>query len=243
MLVSNRYDFFFAYCGKLTATVEHGSWNQVLKKKSTKGTQAAGPGDSGWQARKSAATRDQIISSAIRCIVEFSYSNTTMMKISEKAGLSRGATLHHFPSKMDIIRAVVDYLHDKQIQAFRRAIREIPADADMAHLAVQAYSANVNHPIYIALFELSVAARTDNELREILHPAQQAFDREWYETAWDLFPEWQSDRRSFDLALNLCQQLMEGMAISNLTHARNYDKDQLLSYLEEKVRELRPSNP
>ena len=57
--------------------------------------QPSGPGDSGWQARKSAATRKQIISAAIRCIVELSYSRTTMMKISEKAGLSRGATLHH----------------------------------------------------------------------------------------------------------------------------------------------------
>jgi AcrR family transcriptional regulator len=213
----------------------------MLKKKMKAEIQATGPGESGWQARKSAATRDQIISSATRCIVELSYSKTTMMKISEKAGLSRGATLHHFPSKKDIIRAVVDYLHDKRIQAFRRAIREIPEDADMAHLAVQAYSVNVNHPIYTALFELSVAARTDDELREILHPAQLAFDREWYETAWDLFPDWHSDRKSFDLALNLCQQLMEGMAISNLTHARDHDRDQLLSYLEEKVRELRPS--
>jgi len=38
----------------------------------------------------------------------------------------------------------------------------------MAHLAVQAYSARLNHPIYVALFELSVAARTDNELKKIL---------------------------------------------------------------------------
>ena len=204
--------------------------------------QPSGPGETGWQARKSAATRDQIISSAVRCIVELSYSKTTMIKISEKAGLSRGATLHHFPSKMDIIRAVVDYLHEKRIQAFRISIKEIPKDADMAHLAVQAYSAQVNHPIYVALFELSVAARTNNELEEILRPAQLAFDREWYETAWDLFPEWHADRQAFDLALNLSQQLMEGIAISNFTHARKYDKDQLLSYLEEKVRELKPAD-
>ena len=213
----------------------------TVKRKAAATAQPSGPGEIGWQARKSAATRDQIISSTIRCIVELSYSNTTMMNISEKAGLSRGATLHHFPSKMDIIRAVVGYINEIRIEAFRRSIKEIPKDADMAHLAVQAYSANVNHPIYIALFELSVAARTENELKEILYPAQLAFDREWYETAWDLFPEWHSDRKSFDLALNLSQQLMEGIAITNFTHARNYDKDQLLVYLEEKVRELKPS--
>lgn len=208
-------------------------------KKSEK--QPAGPGEIGWQARKSAATRDQIISAAIRCIVESSYSKTTMMKISEKAGLSRGATLHHFPSKMDIICAVVAYLHEKRIQAFRRSIKDIPTDADMAHMAIQAYSDHVNHPIYVALFELSVAARTDQELREILHPAQIAFDREWYQTAWDLFPDWQADREAFDLALNLSQITMEGMAIRNFTHARKYDRKRLLQYLEEKIRELKPA--
>ncbi len=201
-----------------------------------------GPGETGWQAQKSAATRKQIISAAIRCIVESSYSKTTMMKISEKAGMSRGATLHHFPSKMDIIRAAVDYLHEKRLQAFRRSIKDIPKHADMAHLAVQAYSAQLNHPIYVALFELSVAARTDKKLKKILVPAQLAFDREWYQTAWDLFPEWHSDRKAFDLALNLCQQLMEGMAISNFTHPRKTDTQQLLNYLEEKVGELKPTS-
>ena len=201
---------------------------------------AAGPGDSGWQARKSAATRNQIISAAVRCITECSYSKTTTMKIADMAGLSRGATLHHFPSKMDIIRAAVDYLHEKRLQAFRRSIKEIPKDADLVHVAVQAYWEHVNHPIYVAFFELSVAARTDKELREILRPAQLAFDQEWYTTAKEVFPQWQSDPQAFDLALNLTQQLMEGMAISYFTHAREDNKELLLTYLEEKVRELKP---
>lgn len=206
----------------------------------SEGQLPSGPGESGWQARKSAATRNQIINAAIHCIVELSYSNTTTLKIAEKAGLSRGATLHHFPSKMDIIKAAVEYLHEKRLQAFRRSIQEIPKDADLPHMAVRAYWTHVNHPIYVALFELSVAARTDEELRKILRPAQLAFDQEWYETARELFPEWQSDPEAFDLALNLCQQLMEGMAISRFTHAREDDKDKLLDYLEEKIRELKP---
>ncbi|HKJ15937.1 MAG TPA: TetR/AcrR family transcriptional regulator [Xanthomonadales bacterium] len=200
----------------------------------------SGPGESGWQARKSAATRNQIITAAIQCIVELSYSNTTTLKIAEKAGLSRGATLHHFPSKMDIIRAAVEYLHEKRLQAFRRSIKEIPNDADLPRMAVRAYWAHVNHPIYVAFFELSVAARTDEDLRNILRPAQLAFDKEWYEIAREVFPEWQSDPEAFDLALDLCQQLMEGMAISRFTHAREDDKEVLLNYLEQKIRELKP---
>ncbi len=78
-------------------------------------------------------------------------------------------------------------------------------------------------------------------MREILHPAQLAFDREWYQTAWDLFPEWHGDRAAFDLALNLSQIAMEGMAIRNFTHARDYDRERLLEYLEERIGELKPS--
>ena len=138
---------------------------QSIQKKKTL-ERPAGPGETGWQAQKSAATRKQIIGAVIRCIVESSYSKTTIMKISEKAGMSRGATLHYFPSKMDIIRAAVDYLHEKRLQAFRRSIKDIPAGANVAHLVVQAYSAQLNHPIYVALFELSVAARTDKNSRK-----------------------------------------------------------------------------
>jgi len=213
------------------------SQNRTEKAKSA----PQGPGDMGWQARKSEATRNQIIGAAIRCIVESSYSNTTTMKIAEKAGLSRGAMLHHFPSKLDIIRAVVDYLHEKRLQAFRRSIKEIPADADRVRLAVRSYWEHVNHPLYIAIFELAVAARTDEDLRQILHPAQRAFDRAWYETAREVFPEWQSDPEAFDLALNLTQQLMEGMSISHFTHARETDQEALLDYLETRLRELKPA--
>jgi AcrR family transcriptional regulator len=213
---------------------------KAKRRNPAKDKQPIAAGQEGWQARKSAATRDQIISAAIRCIVESSYSRATTMKIAESAGLSRGATLHHFPSKMDIIRAAVDYLHEKRLQAFRRSIREIPPGADMVHLAVHSYWAHVNHPIYVAFIELSVAARTDPELREILRPAQLAFDHEWYTTAREVFPEWQSDPKAFDLALNLTQQLMEGMAISFFTHARQDNKELLLGFLEEKLRELKP---
>ena len=50
----------------------------------------------GWQAQKSASTRTQIIEAAIKCFIECGYSRTTTTLIAEKAGLSRGAMLHHF---------------------------------------------------------------------------------------------------------------------------------------------------
>src|SRR5579871_6267699 len=79
----------------------------------------------GWQAQKSASTRTLIIEAAIKCLVELGYARTTTTVIAEKAGLSRGAMLHHFPSKMGIVRAAVDYLHAKRLRAFRKAMAKV----------------------------------------------------------------------------------------------------------------------
>ncbi|HSN70917.1 MAG TPA: TetR/AcrR family transcriptional regulator, partial [Steroidobacteraceae bacterium] len=132
-----------------------------------------------WQAQKSASTRNQIIEAAIKCFVDLGYSRTTTTAIAEKAGLSRGAMLHHFPSKIDIVRAAVEYLHSKRLKAFRKAISRVsPTDSERVQQSVEAYWQQVRHPMFVAFFELTVAARTDTELAAILKPAQEAFDRE-----------------------------------------------------------------
>lgn len=194
-----------------------------------------------WQAQKSAATRKLIIEAAIQCFVDLGYGRTTTMRIAEAAGLSRGAMLHHFPSKIDIVKAAVDELHFKRLKAFRKSIMQAPAAGKgRVHVAVQAYWQHVRHPTFVAFFELSVAARTDPELEAILKPAQAAFDEEWYRTAAEAFPEWQSDKAAFDLALDLSRYLLEGMAVSFLTHEESEREQHVLDYLEAQLRALRP---
>jgi AcrR family transcriptional regulator len=193
----------------------------------------------GWQAQKSAATRNLIVEAAIKCFVDLGYAQTTTTAIADKAGLSRGAMLHHFPSKIDIVRAAVEYLHGKRLKAFRKAIqRAQPAEGDRVRQAVEAYWSHVRHPMFVAFFELSVAARTDPELAAILLPAQEAFEREWYRTAKEVFPEWEGRQEQFDVALDLSRYVMEGMAVSFITHKETERDKRLLRFLEDKLREL-----
>jgi AcrR family transcriptional regulator len=192
----------------------------------------------GWQAQKSASTRTQIIESAIKCFVEYGYSRTTTPLIAQKAGLSRGAMMHHFPSKLAIVRAAVEYLHSKRLRAFRKAVVKPVADVDHVRQAVEAYWQHVRHPMFVAFFELAVAARTDKELADILKPAQEGFEREWYEAAVELFPEWKVGGERFELGFDLARYVMEGMAISFLTHKETERDRRVLSYLEEKLKEL-----
>lgn len=196
----------------------------------------------GWQAQKSASTRHAILEGAIACIAEFGYRGATTTAIAHKAGLSRGAILHHFPSKLEIVRAAVEHLHNKRLKAFRRAMtRGAAPGEDRVVLGVDAFFDHVRHPLFMAFFELSVAARTDRELAGILRPSQEAFEREWYRTAKEVFPEWQGRDEQFDIALELSRYVMEGMAISHLTHRGSERDKRVLSYLADKLHELRDS--
>lgn len=201
-----------------------------------------GPGQEGWQAHKSQSTKQQILDAAVHCIVELGYANTTAQKISERANLSRGATLHHFKAKSDIVAATVDYLYEKRKRAFQNSARELPSNADRVKVAVKSYWEHANHPLFVAFFELSVAARHDEQLRKILVPAQKKFDEEWYAMALEIFPEWKGDASAFKFALELSQTLMEGIAISHLMHPRSDNKENLLQFLEEQIRNLLPAS-
>ena len=210
----------------------------AANREDTGGNAAGAAPPVGWQAQKSASTRTQIIEAAIKCLVELGYARTTTAAIAEKAGLSRGAMLHHFPSKIDIVRAAVDHLHAKRLRAMRKGMAKEPADGDHVRLGVQSYWNHVKHPWFVAFFELAVAGRTDKELAAILAPAQEAFEREFYTTSLDLFPEWKRKGEKFLLGFDLTRYLMEGMAISFLTHKETERDQRVLRYLEEKLKEL-----
>ena len=64
-------------------------------------------GDKTWQQTKSEITRNTILDAAIDCFYELGYGNTTTEKVAKRAGVSRGAMLHHFPSRLELIKAAV----------------------------------------------------------------------------------------------------------------------------------------
>ncbi len=195
------------------------------------------------QAQKSAQTRKALIEATIRCIIKYGYADTTTPRVAAEAGLSRGAMLHHFENGPALIRAAIAYLHEKRLRAFKRSVSALPA-GDHHRMALRTYWQQVTHPMSIAFYELVLAARTDMALAEILLPAQQEFQAQWNALAVDLFPDWQKDRHKFELALALCQNTLEGMAINRMSKNLSDEMvEQLLIYLEDQLRTLNPAKP
>ncbi len=190
------------------------------------------------QALKSAQTRARLIEATIRCLIKFGYSDTTTLKVSAEAGLSRGAMLHHFENGGALMQATISELMERRLRAFRRAVDNPAPDV---HTLVRTYWKQLLSPTFTAFVELAIASRTDNDLARILEPAQAEFRARWYGLAIQLFPEWQQDRASFDLALSLTQNTIEGMAFNRMIHGCDEAMiDPVLDNLEAQILALRP---
>lgn len=190
------------------------------------------------QSLKSAQTKKRLIEGAIRCIVKFGYSRTTTSRVAAESGLSRGAMLHHFENSEALMRAVIAELNDKRRRAIRRT-GDISSRG--VHEVVRAYWNQLSSSSFTAFHELSIAARTDQGLAQILEPAQAEFRERRYALSIEAFPEWQRNRANFDLALALSQQTIEGMAINRLVHGLDEAMvEPLLVNLERQIQELKP---
>ena len=102
--------------------------------------------------RPSEGARDALVEAAHELFVERDYDRVSTEEILERAGVSRGALYHHFPTKLDLFRAVFQASEQRVID---RIVARVPAGATpfeaIVHLARE----------YLR------AAETDDELRRI----------------------------------------------------------------------------
>jgi len=172
----------------------------------------------GWQAEKSALTRQAILEAAVRCFVEYGYAQTTTAMIAEEASVSRGAMMHHFPSRSAAMNAVVGYLHVRRINEYRALMTGIESpDENLTRktirTSVESAWKYVNLPSFVAYQELLAAARTDKELADAVGQVEQDFEREFLKTVRSVFPHWKQVK-SLQAAHDLVQFVMQGMGVA-----------------------------
>ncbi len=200
-----------------------------------------GTPDISWQAQKSAMTRDRILDAAISCFINLGYTNVTTAKVAQAAGVSRGAMLHHFPSKTELIQAAVEYLHDKLIEDYTARVSSIPAalkGRERRRAGVEAYWEHLTGDLFVVYHELCTASRSDPELRAILESSQQAFEQHVRESNEALFEEWKDRGERFLLAMDVTKFMMEGLAASRLMTNREERVSRLMNYLSDRLEEI-----
>ncbi|MCB0973346.1 MAG: TetR/AcrR family transcriptional regulator [Actinobacteria bacterium] len=172
---------------------------------------------------RTAQTQQALCQATIECLVEYGYAGTTTRMVADRAGVSRGAQTHHYPTKHELVVAAIEQLFADQAQVFINAFEMVPQEERTFRRAIDELWNIVSGPAYAATLEVIVAGRTDDELRAVVHGVAVGLER----TVLDLFmwfaPEIDDPevaRRVADVALTLVQ----GAAVSRYGGFGNPDE-------------------
>jgi AcrR family transcriptional regulator len=165
------------------------------------------------QAERSATTRALLLDATIDCLVEAGYAGTSTTLIAARARVSRGAQLHHFPSKAALVARAVERLAQRRLAELRRQATRLPSRRGRPRAALDLLWSTQSGPLFEAALELWVAARTDPELRETLIPVEERVSASTLDVCRDLFGTQTVSRRDFGRLVTMSLNTMQGLAL------------------------------
>src|SRR6476469_6138394 len=122
--------------------------------------------------------RARLLEATVDLLVERGFAGTTTTLVSERAGVSRGAQLHHFPTKNDLVLAAVEHLTTVRGEELAGAAARLPTGPRRTRAVLQMLADHFTSAVFAAALELWVAARTDPALLAAVAPLEQRVGRE-----------------------------------------------------------------
>ncbi|MDQ6852712.1 MAG: TetR family transcriptional regulator [Actinomycetota bacterium] len=158
-----------------------------------------------------------MLDAALESLVERGYAATTTIEIARRAGVSRGAQLHHFPTKAQLLTAAVEHLLERRVKEFRETFATVDAGADRLDAAIDLLWSMFQGPAFAAWVELWIAARTNPELAGAVAAMDQRFTVESRAMFLEMFPaEVGADPVLFEIGRDFAFALMTGVALQRL---------------------------
>jgi AcrR family transcriptional regulator len=119
---------------------------------------------------RSAATRAHILDATVQCLHLHGYGAVTNHRLSEMANVSRGAVLHHFPARQDLMVAVISHARNRQIEYTQQRLAEIPEGLPRLRALIDLAWERQRLPEGLALIEIRMGARSDPEIAAAVRP-------------------------------------------------------------------------
>lgn len=194
-------------------------------------------------AERSAATRARLLDATIECLVELGWSGTSTTEVVRRAGVSRGAQVHHFPTKEALVLAAVEHLNHRRLEEYRSAFASLPAGERTPGAAFDLLRSMCDGPTFAAWLELSVAARTQPALQESFVEVAQRFREAALVVNSELFPETAADAEFNRVALYFALSLADGLAVARMNGVDLADLEAVAEAFKGFITPLFPSSP
>ncbi|WP_406125252.1 TetR/AcrR family transcriptional regulator [Streptomyces sp. NBC_00989] len=146
-------------------------------------TTAPGAVDRRPKQDRSRATRQRLLEAAVSCLAEHGWAGSTVSVVAERAGVSRGAAQHHFPTREDLFTAAVEYVAEERSTALRALF---PEGAEDRRAVIEALVDLYTGPLFRAALHLWVAASNEDQLRPRVTELEAKVGRETHRIAVEL---------------------------------------------------------
>jgi len=165
---------------------------------------------------RSAQTTQRLLDATVECLIELGYTGTTTPVVCERAGLSRGALLHHFPTKAELVIAAVAHL----VARTGDKISGMPAlpkgGSDRLDRSLDVIWDSFTGPLFYAALELWVAARTDPELHTHLYEFERSLGKAIRQVQEKMLAPKPEQRAAYNDQMELTLYMLRGMALQKI---------------------------
>ncbi|CCK61020.1 TetR/AcrR family transcriptional regulator [Mycobacterium canetti] len=165
------------------------------------------------QQQRREETVARLLQASIDTIIEVGYARSSAAVITKRAGVSVGALFRHFETMGDFMAATAYEVLRRQLETFTKQVAEIPADRPALPAALTILRDITAGSTNAVLYELMVAARTDEKLKETLQNVLGQYSAKIHDAARALpgaesFPE-----ETFPVVVALMTNVFDGAAI------------------------------
>lgn len=165
---------------------------------------------------------------AVDLLVSRGLAATTTVEVQRVGGFSRGALLHHFPTREAMLGATIRSLMERNEAAVAQAQAEVEPDLAGVERAIRVLCASVVRPSFVAELELWAAARTDAGLREVLQHEEKQARRDLYRVVAEVFGVDVAATKRYPVVASLTVQFLRGLAISDVLRGERSGTERLI---------------
>jgi AcrR family transcriptional regulator len=135
------------------------------------------------QQQRREETVARLLDASIATIVEVGYARASAAVITKRADVSVGALFRHFETMGDFMAATAYEVLRRQLELFTKQVAEIPADGPAIEAVLEILRDITRNPTNAVMYELMIAARTDEKLRATLQHVLTEYGTKIFEAA------------------------------------------------------------
>jgi AcrR family transcriptional regulator len=165
------------------------------------------------QQQRREETIARLLDASIETIVEVGYARASAAVIARRAQVSDGALFRHFPTMGDFMAATAHEVMRRQLDLFTKRVAEIPADKPAMEAALTILRDVTGNATNTVMYELLVAARTDEKLRATLQEVLTEYAANIYDIARALPGADQFPEESFAALVAIMTNTFDGAAL------------------------------